>query len=332
MLDANDFIIFLGGGIGFVLAAALNDALRVRARRRAHQAQPKPITEDQRIRTRTRGTRLIVLGVLIVPAVLVAVAWLQQTTKTSDTSVTAGAILGGVVTCGICIASGLLVTRGRRTRVPDATTTLATDARPPIVYLRTFDFDRSRRQAVARSEMFKRTYEERLARALRSIGPFVALGDPSDELPELGAVRLYPDNADWQQAAMNLTGTAGTIVLHVGDSPSLAWEVEHVVGLGQPERMILSLATGLDGAEGIIVSALEGTKRYDTFRDKLGHWFPQGLPADIGSSRFLYFEADWTPRAYVRSDLRHLYARSSDAGRQRTLVLGQLGRLERTPR
>ena len=42
------------------------------------------------------------------------------------------------------------------------------------------------------------THEQRLARTLRKVGPFVAVGDPTEELPLLGAARVYAADEAWQ--------------------------------------------------------------------------------------------------------------------------------------
>ncbi len=70
-----------------------------------------------------------------------------------------------------------LVTRGRRMRVSGAESVLAEDVRAPIVYLRPFGADRaeiarrlSSRVRISPREGFEKTYEERLARTLRTIG------------------------------------------------------------------------------------------------------------------------------------------------------------------
>ena len=312
MWDVNDLIIILGGGIGVMLASTINRALAQAQLRRPAASHPHTrsrLTDKERSRARYRGTLLIALAVLIMPIGMISIAWLQQSNKTSSTAVIVGGILGGVGICLLLITGSMLVMVGRRMRAPDAERTLARDARPPIVYLRPFHFDRTSRQAVARTEFFTSTHEERLARVLRRIGPFIALGDPTEKLRELGAARLYSDEAHWKQAIERLTATAGTIVVHVGDSPGLAWELQHVVNLGQPERIILSLIT-------------EDRQRYSDFRNKLGHVFPCGLMEDIGSSDFLYFDADWTPRAY--DGRRPVDSPPGSPGEQRTMALRQL--------
>jgi hypothetical protein len=99
----------------------------------------------------------------------------------------------------------------------------------------------SSRLRIAARERFERTYEERLARALNKAGPFVAVGDPTERLPLLGAARVYADDSQWVETVDDLTARAGMIVIHAGESRGVAWEVRHVIDLDDPERVILSL-------------------------------------------------------------------------------------------
>jgi hypothetical protein len=191
----------------------------------------------------------------------------------------------------------LLVTRGRRMRVGGAERVLAADARAPIVYLRPFGADRaeiakrmSSRVRISPRERFEKTYEERLARTLRKIGPFVAVGDPTERLPLLGAARMYAADEDWRETVDELTARAGVVLLQAGEGDGLAWEVRHVIELDAPERAILSLPLHAKRTEP------SRQERYDAFRRRFGDDFPRPLPEAIGHCQFAYFDADWTPR------------------------------------
>ena len=190
-----------------------------------------------------------------------------------------------------------LVTRGRRMRVDGADRVLAEDVRPPIVYLRPFGADRaeiarrmSSRVRISPREGFEKTYEERVARTLRKIGPFVAVGDPTERLPLLGAARMYSDDEEWRETVGELMAEAGVVLLHVGEGNGLAWEFRHVIELDAPERVILSLPLDAKRREP------SRQERYDAFRRRFGDTFPRPLPEAIGHCQFLYFDADWTPR------------------------------------
>jgi hypothetical protein len=197
----------------------------------------------------------------------------------------------------VFFVSVALVARGRRMRLGGAERVLAKDARAPIVYLRPFGADRaeiakrmSSRVRISLSERFVKTYEERLARALRKIGPFVAVGDPTERLPLLGAARMYAADEDWQARVGELTGRAGVVLLHTGEGDGFAWEVHHVIGRCAPERAILSLPLDANRKEP------SRQERYDAFRRRFGDAFPRPLPEAIGYCQFVYFDADWTPR------------------------------------
>jgi hypothetical protein len=137
---------------------------------------------------------------------------------------------------------------------------------------------------------FEKTYEERLARTLRKLGPFVAVGDPTERLPLLGAARMYAADEDWRETVDELTARAGVVLLQAGEGDGLAWEVRHVIELDAPERAILSLPLHAKRTEP------SRQERYDAFRRRFGDDFPRPLPEAIGHCQFAYFDADWTPR------------------------------------
>jgi len=181
-----------------------------------------------------------------------------------------------------------------RARFKDATAVLAADRRPPVLYLRPFGMDRIRanRSCTSRIPISLRAggrYEEWLARRMSGIGPFVTVGDPTEGVPRHGAARLYAHDAIWQAAVDDLLARAGTVILHVGRSPGLAWEVERVVKRVEPERVLLSMPLG---------GALRRKRHYAAFRARFDDVFPRGLPPGVRGTHFLYFDADWTPRRF----------------------------------
>jgi hypothetical protein len=241
-------------------------------------------------RDRGVGLPLISLGVAFWLGVFLVfvVLWLAGV-NTGNWPTAVGAIVFGVALW--------LVTRGRRMRVSGAEHVLAADVRAPIVYLRPFGADQaeiatrmSSRLRISPRAGFEKTYEERLARTLRKIGPFVAVGDPTERLPLIGAARMYAADEQWQETVDELTARAGVLLVHAGEGDGLTWEVRHVIELDAPERVILSLP--------LYAKRKEPTRqaRYEAFRRRSGDAFPQPLPEAIGHCQFLYFDADWTPR------------------------------------
>ena len=261
-------------------------------------------------RDRRTGLRVIALAVAIGVAWFAVnlVLWLQSHDVSN---------LSGWSTWVVAPAIVALVVRGRRIRVRGGEAALAEDERAPIVYLRPFEADGaeiatrwSSRQRISPFAGVRKTYEQRLARTLREIGPFVAIGDPTERLPQLGAARLYAADEEWQREIDELTGRASVILLHAGESRGLAWEVRHVLALEVPERLILSLPLHAKRKQP------SRQARYDGFRQLFGDAFRRPLPKSIGQSQFVYFEPDWTPRLLgVRGDTPP----AGDAPRSRAL-------------
>ena len=248
--------------------------------------------------------------------------------------------------------------RRRRLRSQGAEDVLADDRRPPVVWLRPFELDGDKLRMYLRWSwrsggaylsperglnygMRSPTYEEHLIRGLADVAPVVALGDPLETLPRLGAARLYADDASWQPTVAGLLEHDGTIILHIGDSPRLLWEARQVVALDQPERLILSLPRhgerggGLNrlrigGGQGSPPASARGGSsrhhRYEHLRQQLAGVFPAGLPAEIGDSQFVYFGAGWVPSLFPVADAGSPMERVGSSSEQRDRILEQLGK------
>ena len=79
--------------------------------------------------------------------------------------------------------------RMRRLRTPRARTLTSVDGRRTVLYLRSFAADEIGTGGFLDAPLT--TDEEQIAAALAGIGPLVAIGRPSEPLPELGAARAY---------------------------------------------------------------------------------------------------------------------------------------------
>lgn len=72
------------------------------------------------------------------------------------------------------------------------------------------------------------TFEEALCRVLQRHGNVVAVGRPGERLPPLGARRIYLPTIDWQAPLLELLRTARLIVVVVGRTKGIRWELQHV--------------------------------------------------------------------------------------------------------
>ena len=134
--------------------------------------------------------------------------------------------------------------KGRRLSAPLAPQLLRRDFRSPVLYLRAFRDDHSRSMrtpAFSRCIFRELTVEEELAREMRSVGPFVAIGKPGEELPQLGAARMYVPDSQWQSRVRELMELSQLVVLRIGSSvtPGLSWEFSEAIKAVPTERLVI---------------------------------------------------------------------------------------------
>jgi hypothetical protein len=108
-------------------------------------------------------------------------------------------------------------------------------------------------------------WEEQFATALQAIGPVVAIGRPGESLPPLGAARTYVSGEDWQQVVAEWLPRAALVVVRLGETDGVWWEVEQAAARVPPERLLL-----LVPAE---------REPYVRVRERLGPFLAHALPA-----------------------------------------------------
>jgi len=146
-----------------------------------------------------------------------------------------------------------LLRSGWKYDVVSAEQLLASDPRPPVAYLRSFE---AASEIRLRSDRFwSRTAttlfgyavtfspEQELAEILNYVGPVIAIGRPGEPLPELGAARLYVDDADWKAKVMDMMTRSRLVIIRAGSTPSLEWEIDQAMKR-VPRRRVLFVSLG----------------------------------------------------------------------------------------
>jgi hypothetical protein len=149
------------------------------------------------------------------------------------------AVLGFAVLLPIFLALTQVILAARRRMAPDGRELLARDQRPPIVYLRSFVDDTAEGDSPDSGGFVFGTYEERLIRAMRAYGPVVAIGQPGERLPPLGAARIYAGDADWQRTVSELAAKARLVVLRPAATESVLWEAAMAVRVAGQDKVAL---------------------------------------------------------------------------------------------
>jgi fatty-acyl-CoA synthase len=95
---------------------------------------------------------------------------------------------------------------------------------------------------------------------LAQIGPVVAIGKPSEPVPQLGAACLYVSNDEWQRKVAELMAAARLVVVRVGASPGLLWEIEQALAKLPRQRLALAVLGGSAVAPELVARALRPTR------------------------------------------------------------------------
>ena len=191
------------------------------------------------------------MALLLIPA-LAADWWISYKTTLLDEPY----ILITSLVLGLVIPY-FIVKRRRRLQL-DAGALLAIDDRAPIVHLRSFGDDEVQIQSIAgdatksifgRFDMastFKTRLlwqnvrlEEALAGIARSFGPFIAIGEPNEDMPDIGAARAYLGDDQWQERVAEWMQKSILITMVGGVTPGLLWELDHLLKHGDPGKLII---------------------------------------------------------------------------------------------
>ena len=234
-------------------------------------------------------------------AALLAVSSFMQLWLQPDLAYKIQGFLASVLVAWCCV-----VLARRRTAL-DARECVEKDERPPIVYLRSFRHDGRRTREDPGCEftygayalLLARTVEETLGRVMSRFGPFVAIGRPGEELPELGAARMYVEDDDWQLVVATLLEEPnGIVLLQAGETQGLRWEFQRIRKSLRAEQVLLFVPFGLWHP------ARDAAERYSDFREWAASDLDAELPDEIGASSFLYFSSkdSWVPHILKRDD------------------------------
>lgn len=211
----------------------------------------------------------------------------------------------------------------RKLTAPSAEEILAKDPRAPVLLLRSFkiDTDQVLRQwgirvagAMISGHPQTKSPEQAFVAELQRIGPVVAIGQPGERLPKLGAARMYVAQDQWQAKVRELSSRAALIVLGIGETDGLFWEVERVVREADPTRVLLYEPPVLK----------ERDRIYQRFQERANKVLPKPLPAELGLARYIGFHADWTPAPLV--DLGPVYHRFGVAAEAKRGCFSQFAR------
>lgn len=132
------------------------------------------------------------------------------------------------------------------------------DTRAPIIFLRAFDQDDNKLKARGGDAFARwpagvgrpRTLDEILLEHGSPYGPVIAIGDPRDPTPPLGAARVFVPEAGngWQDVVRGLAGASKAVVMCPNTGEGVQWELDLIAQAGGRLRTIVLASPDLDRA------------------------------------------------------------------------------------
>jgi hypothetical protein len=184
---------------------------------------------------------------------------------------------------------------GRRLRARPIGNVLGPDA-TFYLYLRPFEQDTPeswwKKAALMTLGMGRaKTQEVQLCASLGKEGTVVAVGRPDESIPPMGAVRVYVQDADWQDFVTDLMKRSRAIILRAGLSGGLEWELQQALRVVNPEKLLFFLP--------LKSSMREGSRKaqYDRFRNLAERALGKPLPETLDNSCLIIFDQDRNPIA-----------------------------------
>ena len=185
------------------------------------------------------------------------------------------------IVIAVCLPLGHWLLRKGRRRITLALKDMTrSDTRAPILFLRPFEMDHLKLKKIPVWLLGKlielgqprKTLDEVVLEEGSPLGPVVAIGDPRDEFPPYGAARGYFDDKTWHDAVAELTSNAQFIVVCLGDTDGLRWELDHIAGNHYIERCLFLVPPEYSGPQDnqrIVTAALN---RLGRCPDPTGTW------------------------------------------------------------
>lgn len=110
-----------------------------------------------------------------------------------------------------------------------------------VLFLRSFEDDgKSKEMPISLFTLSVQhpTFEEQIAKDFKNFN-LIAVGRPEEELPELGANRLYIANELWKEQVTLLINKASFIIVKPSFSDGLNWELDTIIKKGVLSKVII---------------------------------------------------------------------------------------------
>lgn len=207
----------------------------------------------------------------------------------------------------VMIRATHLIKKARQLRPQNVNDILKKDKRKPILYLRSFQNDGTYRKrkwwywlllwfSPWMSFLPRSTHEEELTTKLAKYGQVIAIGDPEEELPKLGALRLYVSHDTWKQTVLTLMQQSQLVILRIGLTEGILWELKNSIKELDSNQFVIWLVQGENEPKDQSNILAQHLHKNST------DIFPQTIPLEICQNEFIYFKNNWEPKGTDKLD------------------------------
>jgi hypothetical protein len=155
------------------------------------------------------------------------------------------------------------------------------------------------------------------------VGPVVAVGRPGEELPLLGAARLYFGDEEWREKVESLISLSQIVIIQAGHTEALEWGLSRAVSMLRPHQLLISfvhlqhLSADVEDhnpgnlselellsikpesappeGEDAEAAAVDKQTGYEQFLRKAARVLDAPLPRQVGDTYFWTFDKGRTP-------------------------------------
>lgn len=140
---------------------------------------------------------------------------------------------------GIYVLGYLFFLYARAQFQPTAEAVLEADKRPPILFLRSFQDDAKINYSSTTNVAFDYSLESRISEHFFKFGPFIAVDAPKRKVLALGAARAKLGDGDWKMQVTNWMDASCLIVVLLGVTHWVEWELRQILERGHVHKLIL---------------------------------------------------------------------------------------------
>lgn len=159
-----------------------------------------------------------------------------------------------------------------------------------VLFLRSFEDDgKSKEMPVSLFTLSIQapTFEEQISKDFKNFN-LVAVGRPKEELPELGANRLYISNELWKEQVSLLIDKASIIIVKPSFTEGLSWELETIIN-----KCLLSKIVLFHLFKDVSDKKLQNFY-YDEFKELMSKSFNVKMQPFLANSIYSYFQKNLT--------------------------------------